>query len=246
MQGCGPHGHLVDVRESLRPVLGPGRPLVVLCPHADDGAISAACLVHEYAVRRGMPVVEVLVFAGERNVAASWLNNQKKATVREAEFRLECNVLGAEAVCWNLEAYRMPGYAPTVADVEKVVDWFETRRPGAVIVPPPTDAHVAHRVTRALAAIGLVGAAAERLSGPLRMDPLGTASPAQRLSYIRRRGRAHQGMGDPLPRLAGFLDRLHPVLLASGAGLCGARPRVGRGPQPGRPGTSHRRTIRRR
>ena len=52
----------------------------------------------------------------------------------------------------------MPGYQPTVADVDKVVEWFDTRRPGAVIVPPPNDAHVAHRVTRALAAIGLVGA----------------------------------------------------------------------------------------
>ena len=187
VQGCGPHGHMVDVRESLRPVLGPDRPLVILCPHADDGAISAACLVHEYAVRRGMPVVEVLVFAGERNVAAPWLNNQKKATVREAEFRLECNVLGAESVCWNLEGYRMPGYAPTVADVEKVVAWFESRRPGAVIVPPPTDAHVAHRVTRALAAVGLVGAA-RRLSGSFSVDALGTTSRAQRLSDLRRRG----------------------------------------------------------
>ena len=50
---CGTHGHLVDVRESLRSVLGPNRPLVMLCPHADDGAITAACLIHEYAVRRG-------------------------------------------------------------------------------------------------------------------------------------------------------------------------------------------------
>jgi LmbE family N-acetylglucosaminyl deacetylase len=158
IRDCGTHGLLVDVRESLRPVLGPNRPLVILCPHADDGAITAACLLHEYAVRRGLPVVEVLVFAGERNVAAPWLNNQKKATVREAEFRLECNVLGAEAVFWDLEAYRMPGYLPTEDDVHKVVDWFQTRRPGAVIVPPANDAHVAHRVTRALAAIGLVGA----------------------------------------------------------------------------------------
>ncbi len=157
VRGCGPHGQLVDVRELLRPVLGPGRPLVILCPHADDGAITAACLLHEYAVRRGLPVIEVLVFAGERNVAAPWLNNQKKATVREAEFRLECSVLGAESVFWDLEAYRMPGYHPTVSDVEKVVGWFETRRPGAVIVPPASDAHVAHRVTRALAAIGMVG-----------------------------------------------------------------------------------------
>jgi LmbE family N-acetylglucosaminyl deacetylase len=158
IRGCGPHGLLVDIRESLRPVLGAGRPLVILCPHADDGAITAACLLHEYAVRRGLPVIEVLLFAGERNVAAPWLNNQKKATVREAEFRLECNVLGAEAVCWDLEAYRMPGYMPTAQDVNKVVNWFQERRPGAVIVPPANDAHVAHRVTRALAAIGLVGA----------------------------------------------------------------------------------------
>jgi LmbE family N-acetylglucosaminyl deacetylase len=155
VRGCGPHGHLIDVREALRPALNSARPLVILCPHADDGAITAACLLHEYAVRRGMPVIEVLVFAGERNVAAPWLNNQKKVTVREGEFRLEGNVLGAESVCWNLEGYRMPGYEPTPADIEKVVDWFKSRKPGAIIVPPANDAHVAHRVTRALAAIGL-------------------------------------------------------------------------------------------
>ncbi len=158
VMGCGPHGHLVDVRESLRAYLGPNRPLVMLCPHADDGAISAACLLHEYAVRLGQPVIEVLVFAGERNVAAPWLNDQKKVTVREGEFRLECNVLGAEAVLWNLEAYRMPGYQPTPSDTEKIVDWFTKRRPGAVIVPPASDAHVAHRMTRAMTAMGLIGA----------------------------------------------------------------------------------------
>jgi LmbE family N-acetylglucosaminyl deacetylase len=155
VRGCGPHGQLIDVREALRPVLNSTRPLVILCPHADDGAITAACLLHEYAVRRGMPVIEVLVFGGERNVAAPWLNNQKKITVREGEFRLEGSVLGAESVCWNLEGYRMPGYAPTPADIDKVVEWFIGRRPGALIVPPANDAHVAHRVTRALAAIGL-------------------------------------------------------------------------------------------
>jgi LmbE family N-acetylglucosaminyl deacetylase len=158
VRDCGPHGHLVDVRESLRSVLSPTRPLVMLCPHADDGAITAACLLHEYAVRRGLPVIEVLVFAGERNVAAPWLNDQKKIIVREGEFRLECNVLGAEGVCWNLEGYNRPGYHPTDGDLTKVVEWFTKRRPGAVIVPPANDAHVAHRVTRALAAIGLVGA----------------------------------------------------------------------------------------
>jgi LmbE family N-acetylglucosaminyl deacetylase len=158
VRNCGPHGQLIDVRDFLHSVLGPSRPLVILCPHADDGAITAACLLHEYAVRRGLPVIEVLVFAGERNVAAPWLNDQKKITVREGEFRLECNVLGAESVCWNLECYNRPGYEPTDADIAKVVAWFAQRRPGAVIVPPANDAHVAHRVTRALAAIGLVGA----------------------------------------------------------------------------------------
>jgi LmbE family N-acetylglucosaminyl deacetylase len=158
VRGLGTHGQLVDVRESLRYVLGPNRPLVMLCPHADDGAITAACLIHEYAVRRGLPVVEVLVFAGERNVAAPWLNDQKKVTVREAEFRLECNVLGAEAVCWDLEGYRMPGYLPSRQDVEKVADWFVRRRPGALILPPSNDAHAAHRVTRCLGAIGLLAA----------------------------------------------------------------------------------------
>jgi len=157
-KGRGAHGHLSDVRESLRQSLSADRPLVMLCPHADDGAITAACLMHEYAVRRGLPVIEVLVFAGERNVAAPWLNNEKKVNVRESEFRLECSVLGAEPVCWNLEAYRSPGYQPSPADIDKIVDWFITRRPGALIVPPATDAHVAHRMTRSLAAIGLVGA----------------------------------------------------------------------------------------
>ena len=79
----------------------------------DIGAITAACLLHEVAVRQGLPVIEVLVFAGERNVAAPWLNDQKKVSVRESEFRLECNVLGAEAVCWNLDAYRTSGYQPS-------------------------------------------------------------------------------------------------------------------------------------
>jgi LmbE family N-acetylglucosaminyl deacetylase len=130
----------------------------MLCPHADDGAITAACLLHEYAVRQGLPVIEVLVFAGERNVAAPWLNDQKKVAVRESEFQLECRVLGAEAVCWNLDAYRTSGYQPSPADIDKIVAWFKQRRPGALIVPPATDAHGAHRMTRALAAIGLLGA----------------------------------------------------------------------------------------
>ena len=158
VRGCGTHGQLLDIREPLRQVLSPNRPLVMLCPHADDGAITAACLLHEYAVRRGLPVIEVLVFAGERNVAAPWLNDKKKVSVREAEFRLECNVLGAEAVCWDLDAYRTPGYEPSAADVDKIVEWFILRRPGAIILPPATDAHLAHRMTRALAGIGLVGA----------------------------------------------------------------------------------------
>ena len=157
-KGRGSHGQLVDIRESLRQAIARDRPLVMLCPHADDGAITAACLLHEYAVRRGLPVIEVLVFAGERNVAAPWLNDQKKVTVRESEFRLECSVLGAEAVCWDLDAYRTPGYQPSPADIDKIVEWFLQRRPGALIVPPATDAHVAHRMTRALASVALVGA----------------------------------------------------------------------------------------
>ena len=154
----GAHGHLIDVREALRRAVGSDRPLVMMCPHPDDGAITAACLLHEFAVGRGLPVIEVLVFAGERNVDAPWLNNQKKVTVREKEFRLECDVLGAEPVCWDLDAYRSPGYRPTAADVDKIVEWFDRRRPGALIVPPATDAHMAHRMTRAFAAIGLIGA----------------------------------------------------------------------------------------
>ena len=106
----------------------------------------------------GCRSIEVLVFTGERNVAAPWLNDQKKVSVRESEFRLECSVLGAEAVCWDLDAYRTPGYQPSPADIDKIVEWFTRRRPGAVILPPATDAHLAHRMTRALAAIGLVGA----------------------------------------------------------------------------------------
>src|SRR4051794_35396545 len=87
VRGSGPHGQLLDIRDALRPKLRPARPLVVLCPHGDEGATAAACLLHEYAVRRGLPVVEVLVFAGERNVAAPWLNDKSKVSVREAEFR---------------------------------------------------------------------------------------------------------------------------------------------------------------
>lgn len=154
----GTHAHLIDIREALKPAVSIDRPLVMLCPHADDGAISAGCLIHEYAVRIGVPVYEVLVFAGERNVDAPWLNESKKISVRENEFRLECSVLGSEAVCWDLQAYRSPGYQPTPADLEKVIDWFSGIRPGAIIVPPATDGHMAHRMTRTLAAIGLLGA----------------------------------------------------------------------------------------
>lgn len=158
VQDSGSHGQLTDVRDALRKLIAVDRPLVMLCPHADDGAITAACLLQEYGVKRGLPVIEVLVFTGERNVDAPWLNQKKKVEVREAEFRLECEVLGSEAVSWELDAYRSPGYEPTPADIDKIVAWFESRRPGAVIVPPATDAHLAHRMTRALAAIGLLGA----------------------------------------------------------------------------------------
>src|SRR4051812_22066122 len=153
VEGTGAHGQLVDVRDALRRAIAPDRPLVMLCPHADDGAITAACLIQEYAVKRGLPVVEVLVFTGERNVDAPWLNDKKKVSVRENEFRLECEVLGAEAVCWELDAYRSPGYRPTSKDIDKIVEWFTAKKPGAVIVPPNSDAHLAHRMTRALAAI---------------------------------------------------------------------------------------------
>jgi LmbE family N-acetylglucosaminyl deacetylase len=158
IEGSGAHGHLTDVREVLKGRLGPDRPLVMLCPHADDGAITASCLLHEFAVNRGFPVIEILVFTGERNVDAPWLDERKKMLVREREFRLECEILGTEPACWDLEAYRCPGYKPSPADIAKTVDWFDSRRPGAIIVPPATDAHLAHRMTRALAAIGLVGA----------------------------------------------------------------------------------------
>src|SRR5436190_1210569 len=158
VRGCVSHGQPVDIRESLRHKIGAGRPLVLLCPHADDGAITAACLLHEYAVHLHLPVIEVLVFGGERNVAAPWLNDQKKVSVRESEFHLECKVLGAEPVCWDLDAYRTPGYQPSAGDIDKIVEWFKVRRPGALIVPPATDAHVAHRMTRALAAVALLGA----------------------------------------------------------------------------------------
>ncbi len=154
----GTHAHLIDIREALKPAVSKDRPLVMLCPHADDGAISAGCLIHEYAVKLDIPVSEVLVFAGERNVDAPWLNDSKKISVREAEFRLECSVLGSEAICWDLEAYRSPGYHPTHSDLTKVIAWFSKVRPGALIVPPATDGHMAHRMTRALAALGLLGA----------------------------------------------------------------------------------------
>ncbi len=152
------HGQLEDVRDPLRHAISNQRPLVMLCPHADDGAITAACLIHEYAVRLGMPVFEILVFAGERNVAAPWLDDRKKISVREAEFKLECNILGAEPVCWNLEGYRNPGYRPTPSDLDKVIDWFRTHKPGAIILPPFNDAHVAHKMTRIIGSIGLIGA----------------------------------------------------------------------------------------
>ncbi len=246
VQGSGSHGQLLDIRDALRPKLRPDRPLVMLCPHADDGAITAACLLHEYAVRRGLPVVEVLVFAGERNVAAPWLNDKSKVGVREAEFRLECNVLGAEAVCWDLDAYRNSGYQPSPADIDKIVEWFVAPKAGRADRPaghrrpprPPDDPRPGRRRARRRRP--------ERHAGPDRLDPLGSPAPPERLLHLRRRGRADQGMGDPLPRLAGPPDRLHRVLLAPRPGLRRARPRVGRRAQPLRPGPPDRGPIRRR
>ena len=158
MHGFGTHGQLVDVRESLRYVLGPNRPLVMLCPHADDGAITAACLIHEYAVRRGLPVIEVLVFAGERNVAAPWLNDQKKISVREAEFRLECNVLGARRSAGISRAIECPDTSLQEAMWKRWCNGSPSDGLAALILPPANDAHAAHRVTRVLGAIGLLGA----------------------------------------------------------------------------------------
>ena len=76
-----------------------------------------------------------------------------------------------------------PATSRRAADIDKIVDWFTQRRPGAVIVPPANDAHVAHRMTRALAAVGLVGADLDRYPGPDRLDALGAAAPAQRLLH---------------------------------------------------------------
>src|SRR5689334_17295099 len=55
VESSGAHGPFVDVRKALRGRVGAGRPLVMLCPHADDGAITAACLMHQYAVKLGLP-----------------------------------------------------------------------------------------------------------------------------------------------------------------------------------------------
>ncbi len=103
-------------------------------------------------------MVEVLVFTGERNVDAPWLNDKnRKVSVRgERVPAWKCEVLAKpSAVCWELDAYRSPGYMPSSKDIDKIVEWFLAKRPGAVIVPPNSDAHLAHRMTRALAAIGL-------------------------------------------------------------------------------------------
>ena len=176
------HGHLIDIREALKGRVESDRPLVMLCPHADDGAITAAALLHEYAVRRGLPVIEVLVFTGERNVDAPWLNQKKRISVRESEFRLECQVLGAEAVCWELDAYRSPGYQPSAArhrQDRRLVPRPQTRRhhPAAGHRRPPGPPHDPrpgrHRPARRQAG---------RHPGPDRLDPLGPAAPAQRLS----------------------------------------------------------------
>ena len=173
----GSHGQLVDIRDVLRPAIKPGKPLVMLCPHADDGAITAACLLHEYAVRLDLPVIEVLVFSGERNVAAPWLNDKRKVSLRESEFGLECNVLGAEAVCWELDAYRSPGYVPTQADFDKIVSWFSDHTPGAIITPPATDAHLAHRMTRRSRRGRTRRRESDRYPRPNGLDALGTACP---------------------------------------------------------------------
>jgi hypothetical protein len=46
-ESSGAHGQLIDVRDALRRSVARDRPLVMLCPHADDGAFTAACLMQE-------------------------------------------------------------------------------------------------------------------------------------------------------------------------------------------------------
>ena len=55
-KGRATHGHLVDVRETLRQVISRDRPLVMLCPHADDGAITAALRSPALNSITGMPL----------------------------------------------------------------------------------------------------------------------------------------------------------------------------------------------
>ncbi len=231
-----PMASLVDVRESLRARAGtepaPGDPCA---PTPTTARFRRPACSMNTPCGRGLPVIEVLVFAGR---AATWRppgsTIRRKSLPREAEFRLECSILGTEGVFWDLEGYRMPGYEPTVSDVTKVVEWFETRRPGAVIVPPCNDAHVAHRVTSPIAAIGLVGRAnladCLTLTGWTPWGPL-----AQPNAYLTYDGEAepHQGVGYPLSCLAGVLDRLHPSTARTWAAphVALARKRMERGAQ---------------
>ena len=136
MHGLGIHGQLVDIRESLRYVLGPNRPLVMLCPHADDGAITAACLLHEYAVRRGL--------AGDRGPGLRRRAERGRTLAQRPEEdlgprgRVPSRVQrarGRGGLLGPRRATARRATSPRRADIDKIVDWFSQRRPGAVIVP---------------------------------------------------------------------------------------------------------------
>ena len=124
VRGHGSHGQLVDIRESLRYVLGPNRPLVMLCPHADDGAITAACLIHEYAVRRGL--------AGDRGPGL----RRRAERGRPLAQRPEEDLGPRGGVPPGMQRPRGRGgllgprglpdarLSAAAADIDKVVDWF--------------------------------------------------------------------------------------------------------------------------
>ena len=104
---------------------------------------------------------------------------RRRSRCARLSFAWSARCSGAEAVCWDLDAYRSPGYQPSGRDIDKIVDWFKTRTPGAVIVPPASDAHLAHRMTRSLVAVGLLGANLVDTLVLDRLDALGAPTPSE-------------------------------------------------------------------
>ena len=151
-----PHKPLAPVMTMLLRSAQDGS-VVIIEPHADDGAIACGGLAVALA-ELGVPVVQVLLFSGYRSGGfPSKMDKETRRDIRVAESEVARLWLGTSKVEFlNLKCYERGGYHPSEGDREKITDIFLKYAPSTILVPGASDTHPAHRAARALAAYGMV------------------------------------------------------------------------------------------